>query len=1100
MFLADVLQQVTKGFEAGTNVHTVVSSFAETMLEPMIERYSLYPAKGTTVAHFAHNADQMMITHVLNGLFPTLTLVYEAQQRQQPLLSRLMVDELKLYVLSYSMHDLDKILGDKLQTLTTKSAKEACQKVLAELDRLNASAFFPEVDDWGYEILWLAVNTQRSRDINLSHHTFVPSETLLAYDQAVEILRSGTFKFRTRIESTLRDLCTFSDLIAFFIKSPEDALTSDAATRRYGILDLIGQLTGGQFTLAYHKLAEVRGFLSNQINNAAIRYLRYIYPEEQEQLIPYLYFPNGVVYLNPQRRSAPTVGYNAVHTAVEGEIQEACSDIAHEGAGFGFNHLGLLKYPRYLHDFLSVENFLALFVDKTLKESRVNVAENTLQSMRKMQANGAIPAAIALDYIPDERIAQFGRFLINYTRLIDDNLGKMSLHLKTELEKRLMACLGEDIWDEAKQIPSSGGVDYRFYWIAAQYLKTHPLASFEAESPGDSLAGLFKELIDELLQLAGEELAASENFQGPYLRNLADYLDNNLSFGFGDTSHVEALSDFAAELAGYSNAKKPRLNQLTCTICNSAYPTKQQEEASVLFQPWVYKNRLPLYKGENAGGICSICSLELMLRKILLQDKPGNHGRIIVTGKSYEDLELKYFFLYPGFFFTNQTFRLSNYIVRRMQNLKLYEVCEVLRTKEKVSAADILNLSFFNLTQIDRRTEKREEKDKKEEQEEKGGMYLFDRYEEKQYPGFIFFAKRTFSKKKTGETTRATTASWVEATWLGLALPLITGARAVVTESYLPLFNSCADFLETVVLDAPHQSVRHLLTSTSAHLRLDQLFGSSDSKRNEGEWIGGTLAAFSRAIELHIDTERVGGDLKLERFTRIARDLEMDQLFVFSFLQEQMRQAKMELIPAEKANHYTHIYYQFVNYYHSNEGDVMDKMATRHERVVELYSKFYSPFTPGKPFPKSHAIVRPVDTAAECIIKDTLNLTEDEIKLEMVGKLLAWLEIVSHDGATGKAFVHRSDTINEKEERLVSEFVDYFYKEIFLGYAEGQRSLLNSRLNRFKNACEVAFRRRNYKDKGQSANDSTSKQTTNDNEMQIVAAEMVSQQKCLKEV
>ena len=160
----------------------------------------------------------------------------------------------------------------------------------------------------------------------------------------------------------------------------------------------------------------------------------------------------------------------------------------------------------------------------------------------------------------------------------------------------------------------------------------------------------------------------------------------------------------------------------------------------------------------------------------------------------------------------------------------------------------------------------------------------------------------------------------------------------------------------------------------------------------------------------------------------------------------------------------------------------MDKMATRHEQVVELYSKFYSPFTPGKPFPKSHAIVRPVDTAAKCIIDDTLNLTEDEIKLEMVGKLLAWLEIVSHDGATGKAFVHRNDTINKKEERLVSEFADYFYKEIFLGYADGERSVLNSRLNRFKEACEVAFRRRYYKDKGQSADTPTTEQTTDDNE------------------
>lgn len=1093
MFLTDVLQQVTLGFETDSNIHTVISSFAKTMLEPMIERYSLYPAKGTTVAHFAHNADQMMVTHILNGLFPTLTLVYEAQQRRLPLLSRLEVDELKLYILAYSMHDLDKILGDKLQTLTTKGAAEACQLILAELARLNAKAFFPNVENWGYEILWLAVNTQRSRDINLSHYTFVSPETLLADDNALEVLRSGTHKFRTRIESTLRDLCTFSDMIAFFIKSPEDALTSSAATRQYGILDLMGQLTGGQFTLAYHKLAEVRGFLSNQINNAAIRYLGNTYPVGQEQLIPYLYFPNGVVYLNPQRRAVPTIDYKTVHKAVENEIQEACGELIVAGSGLGFNPKGTLSYPSYLHDFLNIHDFLKLFAKKACG-GKSNIARDRLATMKEMQSKGYIPPSILLDYDPSERITQLGIFLLNYVKLIDKNLGKLFPSLKANLEERLIARLGRDIWDEAQQIQSSGGVDYRFYWIAAQYLKTHQLASFEIDSPGDSLEGLFTELIDELLQLAEKELTASENFQGPYLRDLADYLDKNLSFGFGITSHVEALPDFAAELAGYSNAKKPRLNQLTCTICNSAYPTNQQEEASVLFQPWVYKNRLPLYKGENAGGICSICSLELMLRKILLQDKRGSQGRITETGKNYEDLELKYFFLYPGFFFTNQTFHLSNYIIRRMQNLKLYKVCEVLRVKENVSVADILNLSFFNLTLSDQKTEKREEKDEKKEQEEKGGMYLFDRYEKNQYPGFIFFAKKTFSKKKAGEISKATTASWVEAAWLGLAIPLVTGARVVVTESYLPLFNSCADFPETVVLDAPHQSVRYLLNSASAHLRLDQLFGSSDSRRREGDWIGGTLTAFSRAIELHIDTERVGSDLKLERFTRIGRDLETDQLFVFSFLQEQMRQAKMEVMPAEKANHYTHIYRQFVNYYHSNEGDVMNKMATRHERIVELYSKFYSPFTPGKPFPKSHAIVRPVDIAAENIIKDTLNLTDDEIKLQMVGKLLAWLEIVSHDGATGRAFLHQNGTANQKEEGLVSEFVDYFYKEVFLGYAEGQRSVLNSRLNRFKNACEVAFRRSHYRNKGQSSNTSTAEQTTDNSETQVATTEMVPQQ------
>ncbi len=915
MFQTDVLRQVTKGFEAGTKVHTVVSSFAETMLEPMILRYSLYPAKGTTVAHFAHNSDQMMLTHLFNGLFPTLTLVYEAQRRELPRLSRLEVEELKVYVLAYSMHDLDKILDEKLNTLTRMTTSEACHKVLIELEKINARAFLPDVENWTPQILWLAVNTQRSREINLSHSTFMSQSSMPLNDEVIEALRPQAGHFRTRVESALRDLCTFSDLVAFFMKSPEDALLSDVATRNGGVLDLMRQLTddgaGGSFTLAYHKLAEVRGFLSNQINNATMRSLRGIYPEEQEPLIPYLYFPNGVIYLNPLRRAVPAIDREAVNAAVKEEIQEACSAVITDGAGFGFSHLGLLKYPRYFHDFLTLENFLGLFARRTLSESKVNVAENTLQKMREMQTAGSIPGEIALDYTPSERIAQFGRFLINYIGLIHENLGKAAPYLEAELEKRLVDRLGEAIWNEAKQIPSSGGVGYRYYWLAAQYLDAHPLASYENESPGASLEGLFNACTDELLQAARKELESAPSFQGPYLQELPDYLSKNLSFGFNAGAHVEAIPNFAGELTGYAAAKKSRNSQLGCTICNSTYPTKQQEEASVLFQPWVYKNRLPLYNSDNAGGICSICSLELMLRQALLKDKPGNQGRIKVVGKGYEKMELKYFFLYPGFFFTNQTYGLTDYIIRKMKNLKLYEVCEALRERDKISTDDILNLSFLNLTNVERKAVTKKEKEQKEEQEEKGSMYLFNRYEEKQYPGFIFFAKKTFTKSNGAA---ATVASWVEAAWLGLALPLVTGARVVVTEAYLPLYNSASDFLETVVLDAPHQSVRHLLPVSSARLRLDQLYGQ---RKEEGDWVGGMMAAFSRAIELHIDTERAGGDLKLERFARIARDLETDQFFVFSFLKEQMRRDKLDSISAKKASHYNTIYHQLTEYYHS---------------------------------------------------------------------------------------------------------------------------------------------------------------------------------------
>ncbi len=130
----------------------------------------------------------------------------------------------------------------------------------------------------------------------------------------------------------------------------------------------------------------------------------------------------------------------------------------------------------------------------------------------------------------------------------------------------------------------------------------------------------------------------------------------------------------------------------------------------------------------------------------------------------------------------------------------------------------------------------------------------------------------------------------------------------------------------------------------------------------------------------------------------------------------------------------------------------MTKNVTRHERLTEMYLKFYLPFNDRGTWPTSNAITRPIDIAAKSIIKDTLNLSPEEIQLEMVAALKSWLEIVGKKGATGRVIAG-----GKEQERLIWEFVETFYNEIFLGYAEGQRSLLNSRLNRLKSACEVAF-------------------------------------------
>lgn len=1025
MFQVEALKRVLEDDEPGL-VNQVLKDFGATMLGPMIERYSLFPAKGTTVERFAHNADQTMLSHLLNGIFPALNFVREALRYNPPSLRRLDDTALRIYMLAYSMHDLDKILNrNGLNTRHSVQTAGVYREVMAELARLNGRAFLPDLEQWIAEITWLAVNTQRERDINLAETSFISLEILQMFEDGLGQLKAG-------VQPILRDLCTFSDVIAYAVKSPEEALSGSAARR----LARIMQEIYGDFSFVYHKLSEVRGFLTNLVNNAVMGYLKDVY-QDQQPLIPFLFFPNGVVYLNPQRRRpTPLIDRPTLDQAVKAEIREACHEAVQDGAGLGFSPLGLLKYPGYFHDFLSPADFLLLFARKTLSDTKENVAVSTLDKMREMQAGGRIPATVELDYFPSSRVAAFGRFLINYTRLVDENLKPETAQ---QVHKRLAERWDETSWGLARQIPSSGGLDYRFYWLAAQYLKVHPL------SP-DELAELFEGLINEVIELGGPQLETAPGLQGPYLSDLPLYLEQNLSFGFDkiEGSKPTAGSDWQGELAKYVATKQPREAKLACTLCNGAYPTAVQEDASVLFQPWVYKNRLPLYKGSNAGGICSICSLELMLRQLLLSDRPGPLGRVRVTGKKYEAQELKYFFIYPAFFFTTQTARLSYYLLDELKTLRLFELGKRLTQSDTITTADILGLSFFNPKPRDLRDY---DKEVAEEKAEKGSMFLLNRYERQHYPGFMFFAKKTFSRDSGAA---ATTASWVEAAWLGMALPLIIGARVVVSEMYSPLFNSAADFKETVVLDAPHQAVRYLLPT--ARLRLDQLYGPQEERNDRNELTSGSLAAFSRVIEIHLDTEASQGDPRLGRFNRIARELATDRLWVFSFLQEQVRERELTSMPLAQARHYTVIYKQI--------GGTM----TYHEEAVKKFRKFYNPYNFKKDTrpPKTAAIVRPIDIAAKTIIQDSLNVKDDPeaVKLEMVGKLRAWLEIVHKGEATGRAEVWGATTSvikSEQEQAFVRDFVNYFYDVVFIKYAEGQRALLNNRLNRFKNGCEAAY-------------------------------------------
>src|SRR5947209_10412459 len=121
---------------------------------------------------------------------------------------------------------------------------------------------------------------------------------------------------------------------------------------------------------------------------------------------------------------------------------------------------------------------------------------------------------------------------------------------------------------------------------------------------------------------------------------------------------------------------------------NSAYPTEEQSDNAMLFQPFVYKNKLSLYAGSSAGGVCTICALELMLRQILQK------GQMRLTGSKFEALKTKYLAIYPNFFFTAETGAMVQGILDQLQDINFFTVRRKLDGKD-ITVRDVIALEAF---------------------------------------------------------------------------------------------------------------------------------------------------------------------------------------------------------------------------------------------------------------------------------------------------------------------------------------------------------------------------------------------------------------------
>ena len=785
---------------------------------------------------------------------------------------------------------------------------------------------------------------------------------------------------------------------------------------------ILAELSDDELVLTFHQLREVRGLLTNVINDSLVNL--YTGGGQYDGIWPYLFFSDGVVYI-ARKELQLTIADKQVVEAVQARLREICAPRIKQGApGFKFDNKGIAKHPEYYFDFLSLEEYAALLARFTINVTHNDVTAGPLEKLRQMQARHEIPADIDLSFVADLRAGMMSRFLSVIFLTLLSRLDKTQNNLRERVEKAVVEQLGlAPYWSQAKSIPNKGGTEYRWFWLGLCYLRDHP-GIHESDGPGN-LQDVFTETLRLLIEMAGEPLRQA--MPQKYLPQLVPYLSSVVELPL-TVRQSNALPDFAAEMERYTNAKKKSGKELICTLCNSAYPTDEQSDNAVLFQPWVYKNKLSLYAGKNAGGVCSICSLELMLRQNL------QRGTLRLTGAKFEGLRPKYLAVYPNFFFTAETGALVQDVLDKLQAINFFTVRRDLDGRDLTIDALLQQDAFLSqgteamqphplrpaLSDDDDESELVDGEDEDRalaaQSQGKAADRMYIKYEPSNYPGMCFLGMKAGSEDTDS-------AAWAMPAFLALALPLITGAKVVISEMTLPLFTSGHDFRETVIFDAPHPFLDRLLKGK--RVRINQL------ERK--------IKLLASLYTVNLDTYAKGGKPEWQHLSAIARDLDTDPLLLFSYLHEQERRDGRDLFRADDAERYLRIY-----------ENILEADMSKIEQCVDLYTAFYQGGW------KSHSILKPVDIVAKAIINSPLNIEEADLLWQIQGELKNWLDRVRSHQATGYAMFYGKQ-ITELEEPAIREFVLFFYHAVFKEYCQSERGILRSRINQFKDGCEAYY-------------------------------------------
>ena len=556
------------------------------------------------IIQYGAKAGQSLYLHILNGIF--------ILQRLRPILN---LDDIEVQVLfsAFSVHDLNKL--DKFQdTRRSFNYLASTNNVGEVLMDLEMELFFPEWHDYIKDIELLVRAHSRYNN---------------TYDETLDLNYDPYRLEKNRLLKYLVPVIRAMDVIDLSKTLEERAKKQDFLKEVNSLFDNV------QYKFVYHKVSEQRGILTNLLHNEIVKYL-----ETEKDLLPLLYYPDGVAYLVDQNSDVQittdeiAIIGNVVVDNIEAKTREEFSKfIQGSPAGIKIDEKCLSLGVSFQEIWNEVRNIIsqkkyAANVDAMNDRCRGRL-QNTRQQLIGTKPSKKNPDPAAQVTLIDEILAEDA-----YLLPPDDDAVKIGelvrtyyIFLKKHFSKNI-----PDVWNyiyDLLKLP-----------LVIENATLRPrYATFNALSDRGYIVGrdLYNKGMDfdeiyELILQDGTNLMATLQTESEF-GVLKDYVRKYVDFDFA----VGRSKDFATNLKRYVEN-----NHVQCSTCGSEFGTdlwmKPDVPSNIKVQQ--FSNRLPGGSSrEPKRRVCSVCRTQYMLDKICY-NVSGNTSTFFIH-------------LYPPSFFTD---------------------------------------------------------------------------------------------------------------------------------------------------------------------------------------------------------------------------------------------------------------------------------------------------------------------------------------------------------------------------------------------------------------------------------------------------------------